>query len=62
MVTAPMNMKRFELGGVSRQPRDDFAGLLGIEKARVEPGQMGEKIAAQIGDHPLAERHDEIIA
>ena len=54
--------RRLQLRGVGGQARDDLAGLFGVEEARVEPGQMGEEVAAQIGDDPLAERHDEVVA
>ena len=54
--------RRLELGGVGGEARDDLAGLLRVEEARVEPRQMGEEIGAQVGDDPLADRHDEVVA
>ena len=54
--------RRLELGRVGRQAGGDLPGLLGVEKTRIEPGQMGEKIGAEVGDHPFAERHHEVVA
>ena len=48
-----------ELGRVGGQARQQFAGLRRIVEAGVEPAQVGEEIAPEIGDDPLAERHDE---
>ena len=53
---------RLELGGVGGQTGDQLAGLLDVEEAEVEAGQMGEDVAAQVGDDPLAERHDQVVA
>ena len=51
-----------ELRRVGREARGDLAGLLGVEEAGVETGEMIEEVGAEVGDDPLAERHDEIVA
>ena len=53
---------RLELGRVGGETRGDVAGLLGVEKARIEPGQVGEEIGAKVGDHPFAQRHHEVVS
>ena len=52
--------RRLQLRGVGGEARDDLAGLFLVEEARIEPRQMREQVAAQIGHDPLAERHHEI--
>jgi hypothetical protein len=52
--------ERLQLRGVGGEARDDLAGLFLVEEARIEPRQMREQVAAQIGHDPLAERHHEI--
>ena len=48
---------------VSAERRETISPVFSAsKKARVETRQMGEEIGAQIGDHPLAERHHEIVA
>ena len=54
--------RRLELRRVGGEARGDLAGLLRVEEAGIEPGQMGEEIGAQVGDHPLAERHHQVVA
>ena len=54
--------RRLELRRVRGKARSDVAGLLGVEKARIEPGQMGEEIGAKVGDHPFAERHHQVVS
>ena len=53
--------RRLELRRVGGEARDDLADPFRIEEARIELGQMREQVAAQIGHHPLAERHHEIV-
>ena len=51
-----------DLGRVGGQPRDELAGPRLIVEGRVKLREMGEDVAPQVGDHPLAERRDEIVA
>ena len=54
--------RRLELRGVGGEAGSDVAGLLAIEEARVEPGQMGEEIGPKVGDHALAQRHHQVVS
>ncbi len=54
--------RRLELRRVGGEARGDVAGLLRVEEAGVEPGQMGEEIGAKVGDHPFAQRHHQVIS
>ena len=43
---------RLDLRGIGGEPRDDLAGLRGVEEAGIEPGEMGEDSGADIGSPP----------
>ena len=51
---------RLELRRVGGQARGDLAGLFRVEEARIEPRQMGEQVGAQVRDHALAKRRDQV--
>ena len=51
-----------DLRGVGGEPRGDVAGARLVEEGGREPHQMGEEVAAEIGDDPLAERHHQVEA
>ena len=52
----------FDLRGVGREPRHQFAAARGIEEGWREREQMRKHVAPEIGDDPLADRHHEVVA
>ena len=52
---------RFQLGRVGGQPRYELARLGRVVERRIEAAQMLEQVGPQVGDDPLAERHDQVI-
>ena len=50
-----------DLGGIGRQPRDQFAAARGIEEGGRQRDQMREHVAPEIGDDALADGHDQIV-
>ena len=72
---APTNMKRLRSAIDADEPKVALSWVVSAvrrdtsspvfspsKKAEIEPRQVGEEVAAQIGDDPLAERHDEVVA
>ena len=53
---------RLELGRIRRQAGDDLPGLFVVEERRVEPGELGEELGAEVRHDPFAERRHEIVA
>ena len=72
---APTNRKRLRSASDAEEPNVALSCVVSaerreamspvfsrVEEARIEPGQMGEEIGAKVGDHPLAERHHQIVS
>ena len=75
IVIAPTNKNRLRSASDAEEPNVALSCVVSAErreamspvfsaskKLGIEPGQMGEEIGAKVGDHPLAEGHDEVVS
>ena len=54
--------RRLDLRGVGGQPRHHLAGMRHLVEGGAQAGEMLEHVAADVGDHPLAEPVDAVEA
>ena len=72
---APTNKNRLRSANEAEAPKVALSCVVSAErreamspvfspskKLGIEPGQVGEEIGAKVGDHPLAERHDQVVS